>query len=634
MRSNRAAQSGMLTAGLAVVLAVAPAGPAASAPAEPPTASATVVSVFPDDSLTVADPTQLTGRRVSLPLPDCTTHPTDCNTVTLLNQLDGFDLDPRLALRFDRPVDAARVAAHTTIRAVGGGWSTGLDRVVYDAASYTVYAHPADQLLPGSTFRLVVGGARPAQSTFTTMSATDGLLDMRRQLDGGRAFAAAGISDDERRLRVDAAVPAAGTTLTYEADLGNGSLPIPVPDLSQLAAGSYVFGSYLAPSWLTEDRVIPQTPTADAGPVVQGAAQLPFVLIVPAGSPPSGGWPVAVFGHGFSRSNADLFLAATQNATRGFATIATDVVGHGFGPESIWQITRNGVTDTVPAYGRGVDLDGDGTITNTEGVSALPQPTPFAQVSSRDGLRQTAADIMTLVRAIARGVDLDSDGVRDLQRLGTDYYGQSFGGIYGTMLAGADPLLHAIGLNVPGGPVSEIGRLSPSFRPLVSQALAGAQPPLLNGGFFGFTESLPLAGDPPVLEPAPGALPIQQFLAEQTWLNRSGSPETFAPRLPNGRVLVQVAAGDQTVPNPTTATLIRAGGLVQQTTLYRNDLTVRSEDNPHGFLLDPTFEIGFSGGQTQMSVFLDSGGRVLIDPDGPEPIFQLGRDLPGLAEDW
>lgn len=37
-----------------------------------------------------------------------------------------------------------------------------------------------------------------------------------------------------------------------------------------------VFGSYLAPSWLTADRMIPQTPTADAGPMVLGAERLPF----------------------------------------------------------------------------------------------------------------------------------------------------------------------------------------------------------------------------------------------------------------------------------------------------------------------------------------------------------------------
>ena len=43
------------------------------------------------------------------------------------------------------------------------------------------------------------------------------------------------------------------------------------------------------------------------------------------------------------------------------------------------------------------------------------------------------------------------------------YYGLSFGGIYGTMLMGTDPVFHQGLLNVPGGPIVDIARLS-SFR--------------------------------------------------------------------------------------------------------------------------------------------------------------------------
>ncbi len=165
--------------------------------------------------------------------------------------------------------------------------------------------------------------------------------------------------------------------------------------------------------------------------------------------------------------------------------------------------------------------------------------------------------------------------------------------------------------------------LSPAFRPLVTQSLGFAQPPLLNGGDAGFTESMPLAGEPPVTNPAPGALPIQQFLAEGTWINRSGSPETYAPLLPKDRTLIQVAFGDQTVPNPTASTLIRAGDLAERTSLYRNDRTLSATRNPQGFLLDPTFQPGNTLGQTQMSTFLASGGSTVIDPDGPAPIFEV-----------
>ncbi len=123
--------------------------------------------------------------------------------------------------------------------------------------------------------------------------------------------------------------------------------------------------------------------------------------------------------------------------------------------------------------------------------------------------------------------------------------------------------------------------------------------------------------------PAPGALPIQQFLAEGTWINRSGSPETFAPLLPANRTLVQSAFGDQTVPNPTASTLIRAGNLQSRTSLYRNDKTPNFAANPHGFLLNPSFTLGFTNGQSQMSTFLASGGTTVIDPDGPLPVWEV-----------
>jgi hypothetical protein len=71
----------------------------------------------------------------------------------------------------------------------------------------------------------------------------------------------------------------------------------------------------------------------------------------------------------------------------------------------------------------------------------------------------------------------------------------------------------------------------------------------------------------------------------------------FAPYLkqaplvgvPAKAVLYQVASGDATVPNPTTANILRAGALWNATSLYRHDpgmpgLPPRLRD-PHGFLV-------------------------------------------------
>ncbi|SOD95453.1 Ig-like domain-containing protein [Blastococcus haudaquaticus] len=605
---------------LALTATFAATAPSALAAPQP---KADPVSLFPSNSLTVPDGRQLTGRRVALPTQNCGPAIT-CGLVQRLNELDGFDLDPRLAVTFSAPVDPAQMAQRITVQESRGGWRTGVDRVVYDRASNTVYAHPAEQLAPGTTYRLSVQGGpanKAAQDTFTTMSATDGLVDLRRQIDvGGRALGAVGIAPG---LRVEGTFPAAGTTVDWAQDRGTvDPAPAPVPT-QQLPAGSLlVFGSYLAPSWLQPDVTIRQTPTRDFGPLPVAAARLPFVAVLPAGKAPAGGWPVAVFGHGFTSSTNAAFLAATTNAAEGIATIATNVVGHGYGPGSTWRVTSGGTTTTLPAYGRGIDQDGDGDIEASEGSSASGGA---AAVSSRDALRQTAADIMTLVRSL--DTDVDGDRSPDLSGRGVTYFGQSFGGIYGSMLTGADPAISRAVLNVPGGPITEIARLAPAFRLLTTQSLQAAG--LLNSqdrsrAFF--QEQLPLRGEGPVTATVPGALAIQDHLAKATWLSRPGSPETFAPLIDDRRVLLQVALGDQTVPNPTSYTLVDAGDLWSRTSLYRHDRTGRT-DNPHSFLLNPDNPAWLQG-LAQVSEFLRSG-RV-ADPDGTGAVWEVPINDPAV----
>ncbi|RBY96855.1 hypothetical protein DQ237_04340 [Blastococcus sp. TF02-8] len=601
----------------ATLAAAAPSALAAPNKADP-------VSLFPSDSLTVADKGQLTGRRVNLPTANCGA-PISCGLTAQLNQLDGFDLDPRIAVRFDGPVDPVEAAARITLQDAHGGWRTGVDRVVYDPATTTLYAHPEQQLAPGTTYKLRVQGGpanKSAQDTFTTMSATDGLLDLRKQIDSGRAFKDSGITMPG--LQIDGVFPTAGTLVQLVADVTVGA-PDAAPTTVGFtqAPGTYVFGSYLAPNWLRSDVTIQQTPTRDAGPTALGAVRLPFVAVLPAGPAPAGGWPVAVFGHGFTGNATNVITAASTNMQRGIATIGTNVVGHGYGPEGALRITSGGKVTTLPFYGRGVDQDGNRTIGNTEGSSATGAAT--AQ-SSRDALRQTSADIMTLMRSLG-GTDVDGNGTADLSGTDVTYFGQSFGGIYGTMLTGADPKVARAVLNVPGGPISEIARISPSFRLLTTQQLQAAN--LLNStdatrSFF--QEQIPLRGEAPVVAPVPGALAIQDYLARATWLSRSGSPETFAPLIDAERVLLQVAFGDQTVPNPTSYTLIDAGDLWSRTSLYRNDRTANARNNPHGFLLSAL--PAAAEGKEQIAAFLGRGE--VVDPDAAGNVWEVPISDPAL----
>ena len=140
-----------------------------------------------------------------------------------------------------------------------------------------------------------------------------------------------------------------------------------------------------------------------------------------------------------------------------------------------------------------------------------------------------------------------------------------------------DPKLSVGLLNVGGGPIVDIARLS-TFRGNLRDSLAVEKPNFLNGGpgLNGFTEDLPLRQDAPMTAPHPGAIQLQEAFASINWYDRSGSPEGFAPLLrlrkpaiqPDKSLLFQTAYGDATVPNPTAGTMYRAGGPLRPRHLF------------------------------------------------------------------
>ena len=70
---------------------------------------AQVESLSPSARFTIADPAQITGRRLALPLPACSADPSGCDEVRLLNELDGWSINPRLAIPFSAPIDLGSV---------------------------------------------------------------------------------------------------------------------------------------------------------------------------------------------------------------------------------------------------------------------------------------------------------------------------------------------------------------------------------------------------------------------------------------------------------------------------------------------------------------------------------------------
>jgi hypothetical protein len=292
-----------------------------------------------------------------------------------------------------------------------------------------------------------------------------------------------------------------------------------------------------------------------------------------------------------------------------------------------------------------VDLDADGRIEPTEGLTPLAGG-HLAALGVRDGARQQVVDLMALVRAVSGGLDVDGDGSPDTGHGPISYAGHSLGGIYGTIFVAVESRVRVGVLVVPGGPVSEIARLSPVFRPLVKEALLRRTPPLLNLA-GDFREDLPLRGDGPVVAPVPGALAIQDHLARVEWLGRRADPVAYArhlrrsplPGLEPARVLVQWALDDRVVPNSTTAALVRAGELGDRTVLVRTDRVARAAGtdwpDPHGFLLAVRAP-GLVGkvalaAQEQLARFLRDDGDSVWVPSGLSPADPAERLLEGPA---
>jgi hypothetical protein len=651
-------------------------------------AATTVGQLFPSNLDTVPDHTQLTGLHVALPQPDCATHLSDCLDVESLDQLDGFNIQPRLTIPLSGPIDLSTVSSSTVFLVGPGGEKVGINQVVWEPAAHTLYAESDQQLAQDTTYLLVVtrgvhdtggapldastfrhdldfgqtkdpaakayrkalldalpmamaGGVAPsgiaAASLFTTQSITAISEKIRAQLRGSAVDFALG-TNGERTVFPAATTPV--ITVSHQTGTTTFSTPSPMfaPSSPLFAGiGTVAFGRYDSPDYENRDGVIPALGTKTGVPAVQSVNHLEFTLWEPAGTPPADGWPTVVFGHGFTdtKDGAPVAVAGTL-ARAGLATIAINVVGHGGGPNGTYTATTTHGPVTLLDGGRAVDQDGNGRFDSTEGVNAVGAANGL--ISNRDGLRQTTIDLMQLVEVLQGGVDVDGDGTADLSTSRIYYAGQSFGGIYGVQLLGLDPDIRAGVANVTGGPIVEIARLSPSFRGLITLALASRAPGLLNGPFpiapplLGFDENLPLRNLPPVVA-TPDQVAIQQVIEDNEWAQQAANPAAYAPFVEQP-VIIQFGRGDETVPNPTTSAILRAGHLASRATLFRNDLAFATVPgytvkNPHTFLTNITgapAPFAFAA-QQQIATFLASDGTTTIDPDGSGPYFETPTSM-------
>ena len=688
--------------------------------------NATSTSPFPSNWFTVPDNTNKTHLRVNLPpLSDCQVTVSDCANRDVINELDGFNVLPRLSIPFNGPIDPSTVTSDSvflvSLGSAGFGedympWGTeiGINQVVWDPDTNTLHVESDQVLAQHTRFALIVtrkvldedgapvaasqdfrqfrgsmregyklalldaieaarqAGVREQDiavaSVFTTESATAVMEKIRDQIHGATPDPANFVLGLNGERTVFSLNQVAGV-VWYQETLVDSSLTPNTIYLSPIrndAVGSIAYGMYRSPDYEVHTaQYIPAVGTRNGAPDVKAWNDIYFNLYLPSGTKPLNGWPVAVFVHGINGSKEVSPLSVvTSMAKHGIAVISINDVGHGFGPQSTLTVTLNDNNSvTFNAGGRGIDQNGDGQINSSEGLQTAG---PRGIVFFSDAYRQTAADLMQLVRVIKVGMDVDGDGRPDVDVSRIYLLTHSLGGGIGTVFFAVEPDVRVGVLDVPFDPIPG-GILSCGYRPAAGLILMSGKPSLLNSpgikvldgcavGSPRFNENFPLRDgiqlnvqlannltpviQSPVTNTVTGAMAIQEVFENYKWVGQAGSPLAYAQHIrkaplagvPPKSVLFLMASGDQTASNPTTTAIVRAGDLADSTLYFRNDLYRNdypsAPTNPHSFAVDiPNYGTITQGVQDMVGEFFESDGSTLTVPE-PRKYFEFPIVLP------
>jgi uncharacterized protein (TIGR03437 family) len=627
---------------------------------------------YPSDVLTVTDAAQKTGRRINLPRPDCTVDSLGCILQPALNQFDGFNLQPRIRVRFSAAINPDTLKGgifYVTLDNLttdeAGVTKTGdviaINEIVYDPSTFTAFAKPDSFLDQHRRYALVVttavkdtnGDPVGASAAYKTCQSNSSVPNCPANAD------LAVVTGSGTALSAQAAVTVfttASATAWLErardglVNTSPGFMPGPVVDLAsypvavwhqQTGIASFTdtplpfsllqsisriaFGTYLSPNYLNASQTIGMPPTGQPLAPAGRTERIQFNAFVPAGSKPATGYPVVIVGHGLGsdRFSSPGAIASTF-AAAGWAVVAIDAVGHGLGQRSSVLFSGAGGQFEVPAPGRGVSQSATGAIAPGDGcVVLIPLP-----VGGRDCILQTTVDLLQLARVLRAGVDLDGDGSVDLDPARVAYLGHSLGSQYGAVFMATDPNIAVSALASAGGTTVAINRMSPSFIPSIAQYLGAVERSLLNAG-TGFNGNWPFRDEPVRVNSVSGAIDLQEAFEKVEWLSAPGEGLNFATHLkssplagvPAKKVLWQFPIGDRTSPNPSETALVRASSMLATTRIYRADLAYAANPalpiNPHSYILDISTAANVPvalAAQSQLAGFIASGGILISDP--------------------
>lgn len=638
---------------------------------------------FPTDVLTVSNATRATGLQVNLPSSNdnCSAQPAAaCGYSTLLNQLDGFSVNPRLMVCFSGPVNISTIPSGLQIYSTDHPHSQAIrvDRVIWDGATNCAYAKPTNVLLQQKSYVLAVTNAILAKRSavtpsdaFTACLASNGpycarlaaaLAETgipRSHLVSGSVFTtmsvtpwlqgAQTLASSLPAVNLPAGLPSSFAlssikSLSFTADQsGLPAEPLPLSVLTGVKTLS--FGLFISPSYINTSGTAAGTITnGPFSPV--GANLVSYHVFVPQAH---GKVPVVIYVHGSgdTQFGAPTFIASTL-AQKGFATLAFELQGHGFGPaSSVTVTTTSGATIVEHTPGRGVAIP-PGQPIGAESGCIAPGP-----IGIRDCVRQNAADLFSLIHLIQQtnglGLGLDPQRIYVV--------GQSLGSIISSVALPETSSLDAAVLNGDGGSSVDIARLSPVSLPLAEGLLSSlGNPALLNvadgsappaaGYNLAFNDNYVFRGEAPVANTITYAMNIQAAFEAAEWLNMLADPVSFGPYLNADPLhgvtpkpaLFQFGIGDLEVPNPTETNAVLAAQAQNSTWILNFPKAVSLEPAlatiedpnvpglpilPHRVLSNPTIFTPGNGAelslslaeQDQVAAFFASRGKTIPDPN-------------------
>jgi pimeloyl-ACP methyl ester carboxylesterase len=333
---------------------------------------------------------------------------------------------------------------------------------------------------------------------------------------------------------------------------------------------------------------------ANPFPVSQSTQNVPLIMTIPNANSgrqrPAAGWPVIIFMHGITGNRTQALGLAAQMAASGFAVVAIDQPLHGvtdttspfyiertpFGPIASERTFDVDLLNNAAPCPAGQAICPDGRI-DSSGAHFINLG---SLLTSRDNLRQSVVDLMTLAKTIP-SVSIDGDAIGDFDGSRITFVGQSLGAIVGTAFMATETSVTTGVLNVPGGGIARLLEASPAFGPQIRAGLAagaGLQPNTPNYDQF--------------------------FLIAQTVLD-SVDPINFGSVGQNKRILMQLVVGngstipaDQVVPISVATAPLSGGeplarvlGLSTITQTTTNSAGIRGitrfTAGDHGTLLSP-----------------------------------------------